>query len=114
VNHEIIANIAACDPRYQGHTPDGKIVLLEDDERHVLTPHEFMELADPSTDEIFFATITAFLADISATSITSTSSVVDVLLDLRGLFIKREEQHKSLIKFLMHGMTSDGSDEEDS
>lgn len=101
MDHEIIGNIASCDPRYHGHTPDGNIVLIEGDEKQIMTPEEFMAEAEPGTDEIFFATINTFISQISSTSITSTSSVVDVLLDLRNLFVKHAEASKSVIKLLL-------------
>lgn len=98
---DVIGRIASHDPRYVGHTPDGSIVLEDGEGRRTLTPTEFLDEAEPGSDEVFYATVDCFIDDVSRTGTTPTGAVVDVLLDLRQMFTERERAHRAMARLFM-------------
>lgn len=96
---EIIDHLATCDPRYQGHLPDGRIVLLTEDGRRAVSPIEFAELCEGFNDvELFYATYNVALDSLAGRDSVPSAEVAEMLFDLRLLFRNHDEAFTGLVK----------------
>ena len=105
-NTNIKRYIVQCDPGFVGYTDTGDYRLLREDDNGnerevVMAPAEYDEEHPASTDEEFFALLHITMDNISGTQITPTGDMIDVLLDLRSLFVDYKEQHKNVVKSMM-------------
>lgn len=102
-NTNIQKYIVQCDPGFIGYTDTGDYRLNREDddgqEREiVMTPAEYAEEHPASSEEEFFALLHITIDNISGTQITTSSEMVDVLLDLRSLFAETKEKNRQTSK----------------
>lgn len=99
---EIIDHLATCDPRYQGHLPDGRIVLLTEDGRRAVSPIEFAELCEGFHDvELFYATYNVAVDSLAERDSVPSAEVAEILFDLRLLFRNHDETMSTLLKGIL-------------
>ena len=90
-----------CVPRFTGLAENGDYILSDENGEVVITPADYWEQHPAGNDEEFFALVHTSIDDIKGMSITASTKMVDVLLDLRSSFIRYKEQQTVLTKVLM-------------
>jgi hypothetical protein len=99
-NKHIMDHIVQNDPRFAGFTDNGGYVLRMENADEIvteveMTPEEFADTCFVRVEERFFAVSDMTMAAISGTNTTLSSAMIDVLLDLRALFIEEREEHRA-------------------
>lgn len=107
VPQRVLARIISCDTRYVGHKADEVVVLRDEDGEVEMTHEEYVELHDIAPQEVLFATMDQFMADIKGTNIVPTGDVIDVMLDLRAvlgtLVDEMNKVQKIMLEMLLEG-----------
>jgi hypothetical protein len=96
---QILDTIVVCDSRFVRFTEKGYVLLMEtidgNSSEVEMTPNQFADECNVTVSERFFALTDMTMSDISGTNITPSSTMVDVLLDLRSMFEAERHAHQN-------------------